>query len=249
MKLKICVFDTDQTRNEQYRHLLSRYEFLLPPIRVDIQTDWQHTEDILHGDLAIIHVGSDGHGFDYAEALQRIGSSALLLFIGGPEFAMQAFEYAPLDYLPLRFSSKQFDRSIQRLLSQRPYPAIYRPIDMRNLQEIGIRSGTSFHKVKIEDIRYVETLNRSLVFRLKDGKITARNIPLNYIESILCYSGFLRVHQSYIVRFDSIVCAELSDNKVNYQLFLDGVAEPIPVSRQKKDELLKMLYNQNLLII
>lgn len=249
MRLVSYVFDPDTTRNEQYRHLLARYDFMESPIRIGENEDWQHHDSVLHADLAIIYVGTDGSGFDIAEALIRIKSTALLLFVGDPAFAFQAFEYAPIDYLPPQFSVAQFERAVQRLLAQRPYPASYRPIDMRTMTEIGVRSGSRFHKLKLEDVRFIESLNRNAVFHMKDdSQICAKGVPLSYIESILCYSGFLRVHQSFIVRFESIVCAELADNKANYQLYLDGIETPIPVSRQKKDDLLKMLYNQNLLI-
>ena len=249
LRLKICIFDADPVRIRQYRHLIGKNESLAEPLLIPEISDWLHSESVKQADLAVICVGADGSGFDYAEALQRMKSSALLLFIGDPEYAFASFEYAPIDYLPLHFSQKQFERAIRRLLSARPYPAAYRPIDMRTMTEIGVRSGSRFHKLKLEDVRYIESLNRNAVFHLKDDvQIVAKGVPLSYIEGILCYSGFLRIHQSFIVRFESIVCAELAENKANYQLFLDGIETPIPVSRQKKDDLLKMLYNQNLMI-
>jgi len=62
---------------------------------------------------------------------------------------------------------------------------------------------------------------------------------LKKVEGSLASPPFMRVHRSYVVNVEQV--REVTGNAQGYHLHLDGIAEPIPVSRSRSKEVLGSL--------
>jgi len=87
--------------------------------------------------------------------------------------------------------------------------------------------------VRFADLLYCEAMSNYCKLHLKDGTSVLASKPLKSINSFLPAREFVRVHQSYVVRFDAILTASRN-------VTLSGGAE-IPVSRSRYNYLMNYL--------
>ena len=84
------------------------------------------------------------------------------------------------------------------------------------------------HLVKIDEIRYVESLDNQIYVHAKSGVFTMKD-TLYHLEAVLYPAGFLRVHKSFIVSRAHIRSIHASLN-MKFTLVLDN-GEKLEVSR------------------
>lgn len=69
------------------------------------------------------------------------------------------------------------------------------------------------------------------------------------LDGIFTSYGFFRCHQSFIVRLDAICSIGLDEGKNSYNIILQGIKQPIPLSRSKYGELRQCLAEQGVRIL
>ena len=69
-----------------------------------------------------------------------------------------------------------------------------------HLDVLKVRDARGMHLVKIDEIRYVESLDNQIYVHAKSGVFTMKD-TLYHLEAVLYPAGFLRVHKSFIVRY------------------------------------------------
>ncbi len=79
-------------------------------------------------------------------------------------------------------------------------------------------------RIRIDDIKYVESINRTAVFHLIDSRLEI-NIKLDDVEKELP-SNFIRCHKSYLANMN--VIHEISNNKIT---LFSGTVIPVAKSR------------------
>lgn len=84
------------------------------------------------------------------------------------------------------------------------------------------------HLVKIDEIRYVESLDNQIHVHAKSGVFMMKD-TLYHLEAVLYPAGFLRVHKSFIVSRAHIRSIHASLN-MKFTLVLDN-GEKLEVSR------------------
>ena len=92
----------------------------------------------------------------------------------------------------------------------------------------GVRDARGMHLVKIDEIRYVESLDNQIYVHAKSGVFTMKD-TLYHLEAVLYPAGFLRVHKSFIVSRAHIRSIHASLN-MKFTLVLDN-GEKLEVSR------------------
>lgn len=161
------------------------------------------------------------------------------------QFAIRAFRFAALDYLlkpidadDLVNALKRYERKHQNgfkeqldLLMQH-----YRQPD--NLPEkISFATQQAVHFIRPETITYCESDgNYSTLYFLKGAKLVVSK-TLKEVEEVLIHYNFLRIHNSYIINL----------KHVSRYVKADGGSiemtngKQLPVSRQRKEEVMKAL--------
>ncbi len=141
------------------------------------------------------------------------------------EYALESYELKAVDYLlkPIEFNRLlQAVLKAQQLLEKKSgtdTPSLaYAP----NSQEktIFIKSGSDFHQLVLQNIKYVESDGNYVTFYTDKGPVLAR-YKLSEVLEILPKEYFIRIHRSYIVALKHIVTVK------KHCVVIDGKELPI----------------------
>jgi DNA-binding LytR/AlgR family response regulator len=168
------------------------------------------------------------NGFDLLETLEN--PPQVILITGKPDYALKAFDYDVTDYLYKPISSARFEASIKR--------ALVRHEQSQNLgaeeEYIFVKSNLKKRKVILNDIKWVEALGDYIKVVTNEGNIVILSTMKSF-EKQLPQDKFLRIHKSYIVNLEKV---EKFNSK---NIEVEG--QQVPLSRNKKNELMEALYN------
>jgi DNA-binding LytR/AlgR family response regulator len=168
------------------------------------------------------------NGFDLLESLEN--PPQVILITGKPDYALKAFDYDVTDYLYKPISSARFEASIKR--------AVVRHEQSQNVNQeeeyIFVKSNLKKRKVVLNDIKWVEALGDYIKLVTNEGNIVILSTMKSF-EKQLPEDKFLRIHKSYIVNLEKV---EKFNSK---NIEVDG--RQVPLSRNKKNELMEALYN------
>ena len=140
--------------------------------------------------------------------------------------AFKSFEYNTLDYIehPLN------EEKIQKI--EMKFQKLFNNSDEKIKPYLYIKSNLKKRKVYTKDIKWVEALGDYVKVITSNSNIIVLS-SLRSFEKKLPIDKFLRIHKSYIINLDRV------DNLSNKTVEIES--NLIPVSRNKKAELEKML--------
>jgi two-component system, LytTR family, response regulator LytT len=190
----------------------------------------QHSVDLLFLDIQM-PILSGNH---FLRSLQR--APITIFTTAFSEHAVEAFELGAIDYLLKPFSFERFIQAVNKAISaiaqRETSPA--RPDSERLNNFLIAKADGKTYKIAFEDILFIEGL-KEYVKIVTSHKTYITLETFKNLELILPSPEFLRVHKSFMV----------SKNKV--QALNGGMLEigkaSIPLSREKKDELIKIIFN------
>jgi len=159
--------------------------------------------------------------------LDSIKSGSQIVFISNQtKHAFKSFEYNTLDYIehPLN------EEKIQKI--EMKFQKLFNNSDEKIKPYLYIKSNLKKRKVYTKDIKWVEALGDYVKVITSNSNIIVLS-SLRSFEKKLPIDKFLRIHKSYIINLDRI------DNLSNKTVEIES--NLIPVSRNKKAELEKML--------
>ena len=165
--------------------------------------------------------------FDPFVFLDSIKSDSKIVFISNQtEHAFKSFEYNTLDYIehPLN------EEKIQKI--EIKFQKLFNNSDEKIKPYLYIKSNLKKRKVYTKDIKWVEALGDYVKVITSNSNIIVLS-SLRSFEKKLPIDKFLRIHKSYIINLDRV------DNLSNKTVEIES--NLIPVSRNKKAELEKML--------
>jgi len=164
---------------------------------------------------------------------ELIGADACIFITSYPDYAVESFELAALDFLVKPINAERFAASMQRLESY---------LEMRNKSAlldhslhgdaIFIKDGHRQVKVRSSDILYLEALKDYTLVVTREK----RHCVLASLGNLLkdsSFSSFLRVHRSYAVQRHFI--SQVTPN----ELLVENIA--IPIGRSYKENLKNLL--------
>ena len=128
-------------------------------------------------------------GIEFIKQMPR--PAAVILTTAYQDFALQGFELQVVDYLLKPFSFERFAQANKRALDQLNAGLIF-------TKDRNIKSGTEYHRIKLDDIKYVEGM-REYVRYHTSGNTLMELISLKALETELPFPAFKRIHKSYIV--------------------------------------------------
>lgn len=167
------------------------------------------------------------------EFLKSLKNPPMVIFTTAyPNYALQGFELDVVDYLVKPYPFDRFLKAVNKarelfLLKNKPphsNPATY--------DYFFVKTDNRMEKVVVDDIVYVEAMENYMMIKTTRQKIMTL-MTMKNIEVTLPDQHFMRVHKSYLVNIRFIQSVE--GNQINTG------SEKIPLSRQKKQELLDRL--------
>jgi len=199
----------------------------------------------LQPELVILDVQmQDGTGFDLLRKLDKIDFK-LVFVTAHQEFAIEAFRFSALDYIQKPLSPVHLITAIQKaeqsisnddlnLKLKALLVNVFEP--QKNKKRIVLKTQDRIYSVNTSDISHLESDGNYTKVYLNDGKKVMVSKLIKEFEEMLAEQGFLRVHQSHLIRLDHLFSFEKTASTVTMR---DGVV--IPVSSRKKELLLQFM--------
>lgn len=186
----------------------------------------QNEVDILFLDIHMPELS----GMDLLKAMA--GPVNVVFTTSDQEYAAEAFEHNAIDYLIKPFTYARFLKAVNRAqyLIEMHEKVEQKPMDASNA--LFVKDGSKLVKLAIEDIFFIEAQGDYVNIHTEKKNFLIHSTMKN-IEEKLPSEHFFKVHRSYIVNLHHIDDIEESILQVN--------KFKVPISKAKKDELLKQL--------
>ncbi len=154
------------------------------------------------------------------------------------EYAVEAFELDAVDYLLKPFSFERFLQAVIKAKEQIELGGMHisnqqsKPDEMEFLS---FKADGKHIKVKLDQILFIEGLKEYVKIICKDGYHVVLE-SLRNLEENLPAHRFIRVHKSYIVNIEKVGSI--------YGNTLEIGENEIPVSRDKKESVMKIIFGK-----
>ena len=148
------------------------------------------------------------------------------------DYAIESYDLEVVDYLLKPITFERFLKSIDRFLREINKTVISEKEVMKN-EFILVKSGNKHHKIKIDEILFIESLKDYIKIHTVDDKQIVSKYKIGKIENELANKKFLRIHRSYIINTHKISAFTLNDIEVN--------SVKIPIGASYKDRVVAFL--------
>jgi two-component system LytT family response regulator len=155
---------------------------------------------------------------------------ACIFITNHPEFALESFEMATLDYLVKPLKQDRFEKMMQRL---QEFLTLHSMADQMQHKlasnTLTIKDGYNHVKLQIQDIVYLEALKdyTGIITRNRKYCVLA---PLGSLLKENSFQSFIRIHRSFAIHRNSV--KEISAKGI----WLDDILLPIGRSYKEKVE-------------
>ncbi len=170
----------------------------------------------------------DMSGLQMREQLLHI--PACVFITSYPEYAVESFEMAALDFLVKPFSAERFGKTINRL---QEYMMIRRKSELLShtlgADTVFIKDGHSQVKLQLHEVIYLEALNNYTSIVTDKRKYTVLS-PISGLLKEKPFSRFIRIHRSYAVQKNFIKKISADTVHINNNILL-------PIGRTYKEAL------------
>lgn len=213
-KIKCLIIDDE----EPARELLGFFLDKLPDVEVlgsfknpleAIPLIENETADLVFLDIQMNEI----NGIDLIKALRH--RPKIILTTAYREYAVDGFELDVADYLLKPFDFNRFFKSFNKVadqIRQKHVAPATSPSSAPKEQYLILKEGKNKHKVRLEDIQYIEGEGEYVAYHTNQQKLLILD-SLKNIESTLPKSLFMRVHRSFIVNKKE-VSSITSDNRL-----------------------------------
>ena len=145
-------------------------------------------------------------GIEAAREIRQFDKNVKIVFLTtSPDFAVDSYTVKANNYLLKPVVPEVLFRCLDELYEQ-----------IRQQEQcIAIRSGTAVHRVRVQDIEYVEAQNKQVLFSLTEGRSIQSLEPLYAWEDKLLLAGdFYKCHRSYMVNMYHIETYTMKEIKM-----------------------------------
>lgn len=186
--VKCIVIDDEELARTLLKSYIDKVEFL------ELVDDFENPIDAMQvlkeNDIDIVFLDIQMPELKGTDFAKMIDSKTKVVFTTAySEYALEGFELNALDYLLKPIALERFLDTVNRVKVNR---------ETTFEDTITVKSGYDLHKLKYEDILYVESDSEYVIFITTGRKIMSHQ-TLKSLEKTLPDSTFMRVHRSYIV--------------------------------------------------
>ncbi|HLZ90004.1 MAG TPA: LytTR family DNA-binding domain-containing protein [Puia sp.] len=227
-KISCLVVDDDEVDLHTIISFLEDYPYLEVTGRCDSAADGLAAAQKKAPDALFLDIDMPGmNGMELRQQLLHI--PACIFITSYPDYALESFEMAALDFLVKPFSPERFAKTAVRL---QDYFTIRRKAELLNhtlgADTIFIKDGTKQVKLQLHEIIYFEALNNYTSIVTTSRKYAVLSTLGNLLKEE-AFGNFIRIHRSFAVQKHFI-------EKVGPGQVLAGNI-PLPVGRNYKDSL------------
>lgn len=185
----------------------------------------------------------DTNGFELAKHIQATYPNIMIIFLTGHvDMALHGYEYQPIDFLVKPVNLLRLEQALTRVKN-----LIYADKGKQGTQ-IGIHTEGGLEIINVDDILYLEKIERKVFIFSKTGEKFKLTDSLQKLETIFSEYNFFRTHQSFLVPIAKIKSIHADEFKRSYTIQLKNVKEIIPLSRDKHNELKQVLIKMGIKI-
>jgi two-component system LytT family response regulator len=194
----------------------------------------KHTVDLLFLDINMPKLS----GISFPKFLQK---PPLIIFTTAySEYALESYELKAVDYLlkPIEFDRLlQAVMKVKEVLNHNKVGVTANPEATSDISEqtVFIKSGSEFHQLPIQNIKYIESDGNYVTFHTTKRSILAR-YKISEVKDLLPQLSFVRIHRSYIVAIKHIETVK------KHCVLIDG--NEIPISSNYRDGFLTIIDNK-----
>jgi two-component system, LytTR family, response regulator len=153
-----------------------------------------------------------------------------------PEFGAESYEFNAVDYLLKPINYVRFLTAVNKAMgilnlkkANKPTHSD-QPASFPEQQYVFVKSGTQTHKLKVDDILYIEAGGNYMTFHLPKSKLLSLLTMAEVLE-LLPEGKFARVHKSYVVSLQHLNVIE------RHQVVVDG--RPVPIGLTYREQFLE----------
>ncbi|MBS1661820.1 MAG: response regulator transcription factor [Bacteroidetes bacterium] len=160
------------------------------------------------------------------QLLQTLSPRPLIIFTTAySQYAVESYELNALDYLLKPVTFERFLMAVNKAAATLSAKNI---AGMDEDAAVLIKSGPQTHRVKVNEILYLEKNGNYITVHLKEGNILIRE-NMSDIFDLVPAADFIRIHKSYVVSIRHISMIEV------HQVIVNG--EKIPIGNTYRDSL------------
>lgn len=237
---KVAILDDEQNSAFALEKLIGKYCPKLEIIKIlndpreGLEFLLSNKVDLLFLDIQMPHITG-------LELLKKIPNKSfhVIFTTAYDQFAIEAIKLSALDYLLKPIDPEQLVLSVSRFLNSHSNQKIQELLsevgtNSSNKLVIQLQDKTLF--LDFDEIYYLEAESNYTHIHMFDGNSYMTSKTIKYYEELLKQQGFFRSHQSFLINLSYI--REYS--KPDHTIVLKN-GKHIPVSKNKKDGLLKKL--------
>lgn len=244
MKVRSVIVDDEKNGRENLAGVLQEH---CPEVEIAGEADSVEsaislirniTPDLIFLDIRMPRA----NGFQLLEHLQDY-SFEVIFVTAFDNYAIRAIRFSAADYIlkpvnynDLKTAVEKVVRRIREKQENQRLKQLYRNLSRPNSQRIGLPAGDRIEYADVDNIVRCQGEGNYTRFLFSEGRYMLIAKTLLEFEDLLCETGFVRVHKAHLVNMKYIQSYSKSDGMLKLQ---NG--EQIPVSRRRKDNVLKML--------
>lgn len=165
-------------------------------------------------------------GIDFLKSLHK--KPKVIFITAYSDYAIEGYQLDVVDYLLKPFSFERFLQAVNKAVDL--ISSTSNPLEKDYLL---VKSEHKVHKIKYEDIHYIQSMREYVAYFLPKRKILALN-SLKKLEEELPSDQFIRIHKSYIIPIQKVTTLE--GNMVHIG------NEKLPIGNLYKEEVLKRIF-------
>lgn len=209
-KIKCLVVDDE----ELARALLENYISKLPQLELvaKCKNPLEAMEVLQNQDVDLIFLDIQMPELTGLEFLKTLTQKPLVVFTTAySDYAIEGYALDVVDYLLKPFPLERFIQAVnkvdQRLNSTKPETISKTEMPEKAKNHILVKSEHKVHRLKLEDIFYIQSMREYVAYHTPEGRILSLN-SLKKLEQELPVDLFIRIHKSYIVAINKIKTLE-----------------------------------------
>lgn len=184
-------------------------------------------------DLIFLDINMPGiSGLSFAKSINK--EIKIIFTTAYREYAVDGFDLRAVDYLLKPVSFERLHQSVEKYIDENTPATNSTLIEYPSEQSDSffVRSNRKMVKVKITDIKYVESIGDYVTIFLNNKHVITRDTISN-IDAKLPKNEFMRIHRSFIISIDKIESFTCE--------IIEIEGKELPISRNYKERVLKRL--------
>lgn len=187
-------------------------------------------------DLLFLDIELDGEtGFSAAERLKNEYPELMIVFLTGhSSYAIDGYGFQPINFLTkpinrekLAFTINEVKRRMEKNWGQASSKLMFHLLQ-------------GYKILDVRDICYIERFHRKNYLYTEDSELRIAGYTVKELDEMLSEHGFFLCHQSYILSLYRVTSVRAVGRQL-YEAELRGCEKPVPVSRNRYEELLLKL--------